>query len=67
MVAWESLGGCDICGWWEGEIPTDCPGVEMTEGQRQQVLFDKIDFIWPEGWTTCTRNQRLRNRMICEQ
>lgn len=67
MVGYESLGGCAICGGWEGEMPTDCPGLEMTEEQRRAVLAGKLDFIWREGWTTVTRMDRLRVRIFCEE
>lgn len=64
---YESLAGCDVCGGWEGELPTDCPGEEMTSEQREAVLAGSLDYMWREGWTTETRHKRLRIRMYCEE
>lgn len=66
-VEHESYAGCSVCGAWEGEIPTDCPGEEMTDDQREAVLHGRLDYIWREGWTTVTRYQRLRNKVWCEE
>lgn len=62
----DSLGGCSVCGSWEGEMPTDCPGAEMSAAQREAVVDGRLDYIWREGWTTVTRMQRIRYRMMCE-
>lgn len=56
----DCLGGCKTCGGWEGEVPTDCPGVPMSEEQKQAVMDGRLDYLWREGWTTFTRLQRLR-------
>jgi hypothetical protein len=60
------LGGCEICGGWEGELPTDCPGITMTLEQRQAVMVGKLDYLWSEGWTTVTHVQRLKINLSWE-
>ena len=75
VIAWprhkrqifESLGGCSVCCTWEGEVPRDCPGVEMTDEQRAGVLAGELDYLRKDGWTTVTYSQRLKNRMLCEE
>lgn len=57
---YDSLGGCSVCGGWEGEVPTDCPGVEMTEEQRAAVMDGQLDYIWREGWITTVFSGRMR-------
>lgn len=67
ITTYESLGGCSRCGSWEGEVPTDCPGVKMTEEQRFAVLEGELDYRVSEGgWTAFTRSKWIRNRMMCE-
>lgn len=66
-ITYDSVGGCSICGGWEGEVPTDCPGQEMTSHQKDEVLNGRLDFIWREGWTTFTRMDRLRVKIFCEE
>lgn len=60
------LGGCSVCGGWEGEVPKDCPGEPMTQDQKDLVMAGKLDFIWREGWTTVTYRERLRVKMKLE-
>ena len=36
---------CSICGGAEGDLPTHCPGVKLTEEQRQNIVDVKLDFI----------------------
>ncbi len=35
---------CLVCRGGESEIPTDCPGMEMTEDKRDLVRERKADF-----------------------
>lgn len=49
-MTWESLGGCSRCLGWEGEMPTDCPGVPMTQEQKDAVLTGPLDYTWKRGW-----------------
>jgi len=35
---------CSACGGIRGELPTWCPGVPMTENQRDQVRERRLDF-----------------------
>lgn len=40
---------CEVCGGSEGELPKECPGVAMTEEQRDAVMAGHIDFrggVW---------------------
>ncbi len=67
ITTYESLGGCQVCEAWEGEVPTDCPGVKMTEEQRFAVLEGELDYRRSEGgWTAFTRSKWIRNRLMCE-
>lgn len=57
------LGGCTVCGSYEGEMPTDCPAREMTDRERELVLDGEIDFrVSQGGWTTWTRWRELQTR-----
>lgn len=39
------LASCDVCGGGEASLPTECPGVGMTEEQSRAVRYGKLDFI----------------------
>jgi hypothetical protein len=44
------LALCTVCGGAEASLPTECPGVRMTQHQQDQVQSGEIDFL--EGrWT----------------
>jgi hypothetical protein len=48
------LSVCIRCGAFEGATPSECPGVEMTEDQRQRVYRCIIDYRfgqWVSGGT----------------
>lgn len=67
LIRHTELGGCLVCGSWEGEMPTDCPGREMTISECNDVLNGRLDYRVSEGgWTTFTRQKYLRNKTICE-
>jgi hypothetical protein len=36
---------CAVCRGAEGSLPSECPGVEMTEEQEAAVYAGAIDFI----------------------
>ncbi|CDX26850.1 hypothetical protein MPL3356_60588 [Mesorhizobium plurifarium] len=67
-----SMERCAICSWGaaictrcagiEGELPTDCPGEEMTDEQRISVLSGEINYHRRTGWIAedVTRYARLR-------
>lgn len=62
------LGGCLVCGSYEGEMPTDCPGREMTEEERTSVLEGKLDYRLSQGgWTAWTRLMEIRARAEYEK
>ena len=53
------LFNCIRCGAAEGQLPTDCPGVKMTETQKDETFIGALDFKddrWvsgadsPRGW-----------------
>lgn len=46
------LFSCTVCGGFEGSLPTDCPGVLMTQVQNDLVYEGKIDFRAGRGWVT---------------
>ena len=35
---------CKVCGGAEGSLPTECPGVRMTERQQHQVYYERLDY-----------------------
>jgi hypothetical protein len=42
------IGGlslCNVCGGAEGSLPTECPGVRMTEQQEELVYAGVLNFI----------------------
>ncbi len=53
---------CTRCAGIEGELPTDCPGEEMTDEQRIGVLSGEINYHRGTGWIAedVTRYARLR-------
>lgn len=38
------LAWCVTCGGAEASMPTECPGVAMTQGQQDEVQAGRIDF-----------------------
>lgn len=41
---------CTVCKGFEGTLPTDCPGVKMTEGQSDAVYAGMLDYREGRGW-----------------
>ena len=46
------LFSCTVCGGFEGSLPTDCPGVRMTEQQEQNIYAGQLDYREGRGWVT---------------
>lgn len=44
------LLACTVCDGFEGSIPTDCPGVPMTQQQADDVYAGKVDYRDGRGW-----------------
>lgn len=44
------LMSCTVCGGAEGTLPTDCPGVRMTQTEEDWVYHNEIDFRDKFGW-----------------
>lgn len=44
------LFSCTRCGGGEASLPTDCPGVPMTEEQQDGVMAGLLDYLRDEGW-----------------
>lgn len=38
------LAWCTVCGGAEASMPTECPGVKMTQGQQDEIQAGRIDF-----------------------
>lgn len=59
------LGGCSVCGTWEGEMPTDCPGYKLSELERELVLSDRLDYRRKSGgWTDLGKNEYMRRKRL---
>lgn len=41
---------CSLCGGAEGYLPTDCPGLRMTDEQANDVLNLRKDYVDGQGW-----------------
>jgi len=55
----EGLMACSVCRGAEGTLPSECPGVKMTDDQQRQVMACEIDF--KEGaWITPTFDRFAR-------
>lgn len=35
---------CSVCGASEGELPTDCPGVQMTTDQKEAIFQGDLNY-----------------------
>jgi hypothetical protein len=45
------LSICKVCGFAEGELTTDCPGVEkISEDKRDLIYAGKLDYQDGKGW-----------------
>ncbi len=44
----EGLGQCRVCKSAEGEIPTHCPGREMTPAEKQDVYDGRLNYVGDE-------------------
>lgn len=38
------LASCVICNGFEGTLPRNCPGIELTPMQREQIYRGELDF-----------------------
>ena len=55
---------CAVCGGSEGELPADCPQVEMTEDERDAVMQGRADYIQAAGgWV---RGSYVAGRFRCD-
>lgn len=36
---------CTVCGASEGELPTDCPGYELSAGVKENIFKGPLDFV----------------------
>ena len=43
---------CAVCLGAEGDLPSDCPGREMTREERALVLAGDLDFRSDVGWVS---------------
>lgn len=43
---------CRVCLGAEASLPTDCPGVQMTQQQDDMVLAGELDFRSDRGWVS---------------
>lgn len=43
------LGACTVCNGAEGTLPSDCPGVKMSQEQQDQVYHGVSDPSLPDG------------------
>lgn len=50
MICSGGLAFCTTCHGGEAELPTECPGVSMTEDQRAAVLSGHLDYTEERGW-----------------
>ncbi len=39
------LALCMVCGGAEGSLPTECPGIRMTNQQEEEVYKKELDFV----------------------
>lgn len=44
------LSFCVTCNGAEGSLPTDCPGVRMSNAVETEVLFGRLDYRFKVGW-----------------
>lgn len=65
---------CAICTWGaamckrclgvEGDLPTDCPGEQLTDEQREGVLTGRLNYHRKTGWIAEDVTQYARLRAI---
>lgn len=41
---------CSVCWGAEGELTKDCPGIEMTVEQRDEVYKGQLNYFEDKGW-----------------
>lgn len=41
---------CSVCGCRETDLPTECPGYELSVGVKTRIYAGKLDFI-NDKWT----------------
>ena len=46
------LFSCTVCRGFEGSLPTDCPGTQMTEEQEKNIYAGQLDYREGKGWCT---------------
>jgi len=44
------LSSCTVCGGAEASLPTDCPGIKMTDTQQDAVQAGDLDYRDCIGW-----------------
>lgn len=40
-----NLKMCNVCGGFEGSLPTECPGEDMPDEYEQAVFENVLDFV----------------------
>jgi hypothetical protein len=64
LVCEGGLAWCTVCGGGEASMPTECPGVKMSQEQQDAVQAGTLDFKDGE-WQCAGHVASERNPKIC--
>ncbi len=57
---------CAVCGFYDGGLTTDCPGVEVSYEQQREVYEMPLDYTDARGWHLAERSPaELKGRSRC--
>jgi hypothetical protein len=41
---------CEVCGGAEGDLPDDCPGRRISLFAREEIMAERLNYVFPFGW-----------------
>ena len=60
----QNLFCCSRCGGAEGDLPTDCPGEQITSDDRQAIYAEQLNYLRPHGWVKRGDRRFVSNTVV---
>ena len=56
----QGLAVCEVCGGWEGSLPSDCPGFPLSAKEQQRIYAGTLDYREGRWYTPRIKGQIIR-------